>query len=108
MIFSEFKKIERNRFNSTMNKAPGSYGAGQREESSMRGRREESNQYGGGYGGGSRQNSKEGKDVRNLKSEIQQLQQGGDDRVEIEVLERKLTQLQVQRDNVRNVFVGEI
>lgn len=70
---------------------------GTREESSMRqGRREERNEY----GGGSRQNSKDTRDTRNLKSEIQQ----GDDRVEIEVLERKLTQLQIQRDNVRDFF----
>jgi len=82
---------ERNRLNSTMNK-------GAREESSMRqGRREERNEY----GGGSRQTSK---DTRNLKSEIQQIQQG-DDRVEIEVLERKLTQLQIQRDNLNDELI---
>jgi len=57
-------------------------------------------QYGGGGYGGSRGNSKDTKDVRNLKSELIQ----GDDRVEIEVLEKKLTQLQIQRDNVRNLL----
>ncbi len=67
------------------------------DQSMRQGRREDTHhQYGGGYGG-SRGNSKDTKDVRNLKSEMMQ----GDDRVEIDVLEKKLTQLQIQRDNVK-------